>query len=180
MAYGLQLFDKNGANIMDTNERFTRVYGSYPNNVIQGTRYTGTSRYLELTTFTQDVVVSLPPGITKWVPIVVSTEMVVTGGGRKNHKYDWTDEYEGTGDYVFIHIAYGWAENLDVNMMYASGNTHPFITASAGTANGGPVARFSWRYCAAFRGRYEFTGHTDNIDFYVEKKLTYTFIVVGY
>jgi hypothetical protein len=180
MAYGLQLFDKNGANIMDTNERFTRVYGSYPNNVIQGTRYAGSSRYLELATFTQDVVVSLPPGIKKWVPIVVSTEMITTGGGQKDDKYDWTNNVVTTIDYVFYHISYGWAENLDVNMMYASGNIYPFITASAETVNGGPVARFAWKYCASFQGRKEFTGKTSNIAFYTEKKLTYTFIVVGY
>ncbi len=168
MDYGLQLFDKNAANIMDTNERFTRVYGSYPDNVIQGTVYNGTSNYLELKAFTQDVVVSLPPGITKWVPVVVATKMEDTPSSVFGH---WT------ADNILYYIGRGASEGrLNEAMMYISGNVYPLITAEAVIVGGSQVARITWRYCASLRGKLSNT----TFDFHTEKKLTYTFIVVGY
>ena len=168
MSYGLQIFNAQGNTILDTDERFTRVYGSYPNNVIQGIFYNGTSNYLELATFTQDVVVSLPPGINKWVPVVVATNME-----------DTPSYVEGqyTADNILYYIGRGLSEGrLSEDMMFASGNVYPLITAEAVIVNGAHVARFAWRYCASLRGKLSDTTFTVN----TQKKLTYTFVVVGY
>lgn len=173
MSYGLQIFNAAGETIFDTDERFTRAYGSYNNNVITGTRYNGNSKYLELTTFTQDVSVLLPAGIQQWTPIVTSTSLINYYGGFHSNSGGYTNNFVATEDRVVYAVSTG-ATNLEGNLMYASGNLIPNITASAITIGGNPFARFAWRYCAALA----YSNGTGI--WYTEKQLTYSFIVVGY
>lgn len=72
---------------MDTNERFTRVYGSYPNNVITGTRDTNAnSKYVQMSTFSINVPVSLPAGIQHWAPLITyATSRWVSSNATENN-----------------------------------------------------------------------------------------------
>jgi hypothetical protein len=174
VSYGLQIFNAQGNPIMDTDERFTRVYGSYENRIITGTRYGGNSKYLELRTFSQDVAVALPAGIQQWVPIVVNTSMVNYAGGVRSVGGGFTNNFPNITSDPVVNAVNSGDTNLEGNLMYASGNLIPNIIASAVTIGGNSFARFNWRYCPAVA--------VSNGTFicYVEKRLTYSFIVVGY
>lgn len=179
MSYGLQIFNAQGNPIMDTDERFTRVYGSYNDRTIQGTRYYGSSRYCELTTFSQDVAVFLPPSIQKWAPIIVKTSHILTSS---NYVLATGQTTGITGDAISYMISSdpysGKANftNLTQSIYNAVGYMAPCVIGEALTVNGNPIARIRYRYMAHLKGRgsgYEGTG-------YVERRLTYSFIVVGY
>ena len=167
MAYGLQLFNKNGANIMDTNERFTRVFGTYTNNVIKGTRYYGSSRYCELNTFILDVPVSLPTWIHNWSPVVISASAVFTSGAQLNTQGKTTSyNYDMVKGMVYY-------SNVSQALFNATSGNSPLLSAQK-LSNGGPIVRVSYVYMAALR-------HKDtDATAYTERKATCSFIVVGY
>ena len=167
MAYGLQLFNKNGETIMDTNERFTRVFGTYTNNVIKGTRYHGSSRYCELNTFILNVPVSLPTWIHNWSPIVISASAVFKSSAQKNTQGD-TNSYNYDMVKGQIHNS-----NVSLALFNAVCGSSPLLTAQK-ISGGGTTVRLAYTYM----------GHLMHKDIdstaYTERWATCSFIVVGY
>ena len=161
---------------MDTNERFTRVYSTYSNNVIQGTRNTNNgSRYCQLDTFTKDIIVSLPPGIQKWAPIITSATQSRTSSAWwvANLNNTWKQSTDAIDD--FINFRIGTTGTNVSNALYtATAKGSPIISAQGLVVGGGPIVRLAYTYMAHIRKA------TGDSTAYTERKATCSFIIVGY
>jgi hypothetical protein len=189
MAYGLQLFNKDGANIMDTNERFTRVYGSYPDNVITGTRNTyADSKYAFMSTFTTTVSVVLPAGIQSWAPLITyATSKWISGNTKSNGVSVDGISYAAYEDYRIakrniLNIPAAAAYALtgmqvitqDENGTYlpptAALDYNPKVSAEAVP---GPNVKLSYTYLAGINS-------SSGTPFKSERRATISFVIVGY
>ena len=178
MSYGLQIRNAAGDMIFDTDERFTRILGSYANNVLTGTYYTNlNSKYIELLEFTQDVSVTLPAGVQSWTPLLTKASQAWYISQFKKTNTNISTLQGQDQVYQLISGAYasaGYFCNIPLSMLDITGIVNPLVTLSAITISGNPFVHVSWRYMAGL------TTVDGYLLTYTARRLTYDFSIVGY
>ncbi len=189
MAYGLQLFNKAGANIMDTNERFTRVYGSYKDIYIYGPmNLYDDSKYCQLTTKYLTVPVSLPATIQRWTPVITSAKAIIEfaayypkGNGENQVSYSqgtrtWspTLPYTAALDFVLYSIIPD-NSNVSAAMYEAVCGESPILSAYEGPkgTDGGPTVTLAFTTMHSLSDTNGSIGRTT-------RSVTCSFSIVGY
>jgi hypothetical protein len=184
MSYGLQIRNAAGDIILDTDERFTRVYSSYPNNIITGTRQGTSSKYAFMSTFTITVPVVLPPTIQNWTPLITSatsqwiSSNIHYASGRQvdgiayaavelnlNINADVVQALTGGQKYVWDYYSnYPTPTEIDYK---------PNVIAEA-VFGVSPYVRLHYRYLASI------TRSSDSTLYASERQATVSFVIVGY
>ncbi len=196
MSYGLQIFNAQGNPIMDTDERFTRVYGTYNNITIQGTRTTtNDTKYVQMSTFSNSVSVNLPSTIQNWAPMIVSATSVWTGSNTLVQvNANTTRMVDGISYAVHVNAFAGKVNYLNISestalvltggqAMQEDGNgaglpptatdLSPRVSAEA-VPGSSPSVKLYYTYLANI-------SHKDIVRVYAsERRATISFIIVGY